>query len=174
MQDFLDNWDAVEALCWGYREFEFSYKNRKNYGAPFWRAFREVQSWPNTGLIWNNLSRCDYQGGSVLDAPEMLRTRLSECQRELVTRELAILEPHVCLFVTGPDYDKFLSEVFPGCTLNEAVSNIPGRQLARIKHSLLPVNSFRTYHPQYLSRGRRWYFLAQIRELIHGRGRCTS
>jgi hypothetical protein len=164
MQDFLANNDCVEALCWGYREFDFANNQPVTWRSPFWRAFREVQDWPDAGLIWNNLSRCDYQGESVLKAPGDLQTRLLECQRELVAKELAILQPHVCLFVTGPNYDNLLSEVFPKCELTELVEDIPVRQFARIKHPRLPASSFRTYHPRYLSRGGHWRFLAKLRQ----------
>ena len=166
MQDFLANPDAVEALCCGYRQFDFAKPHPKSWTSPFWRAFREVQDWPDAGLIWNNLSRCDYLGGSVLTARKEVQTCLSECQRELLLRELAILQPQVCLFVTGPNYDNLLSEVFPGCRLSEVANDIPVRQLARIQHSRLPASSFRTYHPNYLSRGRHWHFLARLRELV--------
>lgn len=98
MRDFLANNDSVEALCWGYREFDFANNQPVTWRSPFWQAFREVQGWPGAGLIWNNLSRCDYQGGSVLEAPGDLQTRLAKCQRELVARELTILQPHVSLF----------------------------------------------------------------------------
>jgi hypothetical protein len=166
MQDFLANPDAVDALCWGYRQFDFSNAQPINRRSPFWQAFREVQDWPDAGLIWNNLSRCDYRSGSVLEAPNEVQTCLSERQRELLLRELAILQPQVCLFFTGPNYDNLLSEVFPGCRLSEVVNDIPVRQLARIQHSLLPASSFRTYHPSYLSRGGHWHFLARLRELV--------
>lgn len=165
LQDFLDNDDSVEALCWGYREFDFARNQPVTRRSPFWQAFREIQGWRGAGLIWNNLSRCDYYGGPVVTAPADLQTRLSECQRELVAKELAILQPHLCLFVTGPNYDNFLSEVFPKCELTQLVEGVPIRQLARINHLYLPENSFRTYHPRYLSQSGRWDFLARIRQL---------
>lgn len=165
MQDFISVRDAVEALCWGYREFNFSSKQPINWRSPFWQAFREVQEWPDSGLMWNNLCRCDYQDGSMLKAPEDLQLRLAESQRGLMAKELEILQPHVCLFVTGPDYDELLSEVFPESQL-VPIGSIPVRQLARIQHPHLPANSFRTYHPNYLSRAQHWDFLAQMRDLI--------
>jgi hypothetical protein len=168
MHDFLTNDDAVEALCWGCCEFNFAKYQPENWSSPFWKGFVEVQAWPNTGIIWNNLSRCDYQGGSVLNAPEVLRTRLLECQSELVAKELEILQPHVCLFFTGPDYDDLLSEVFPKCERTEAVEGISVRELARIRHPCLPAGSFRTYHPRYLRQSGRWDFLSQLRRLSGG------
>lgn len=162
MKDFLSNHDSVEALCWGYREFDFAKNQPVTWRSPFWRAFREIQSWSDVGLIWNNLSRVDYQGRSILTAPRDLQTRLSEYQRELVAKELAILQPHVCLFLTGPNYDKLLAAVFPDAEIQKFAEDIPLRELARVEHSLLPANSFRTYHPGYLSRSGHWDFLARV------------
>jgi hypothetical protein len=164
LQDFLANNDSVEALCWGYRAFDFAKYQPGTRSSPFWQAFREVQGWRDVGLIWNNLSRFDYQGGSVLSAPEALRTYFSKRQCELMAKELEILQPHVCLFFTGPDYDTCLSDVFPDCTFTQVVEGIPERQLARIGHPRLPASSFRTYHPAYLSRAGHWDFIEQIRK----------
>lgn len=166
MRDFLANDDSVEALCWGYRQFNFAKYQPVTKRSPFWRAFRKVQGWPDAGLIWNNLSRCDYQGGSVRRAPPDLQAHLSACQSGLVAEELAILRPHVCLFLTGPNYDHFLSEVFPHCEFTALVEGIPVRQLACVGHPSLPARSFRTYHPSYLSRRRRWNFLETLRQFV--------
>lgn len=162
MQDFQANADSVEALCWGYSEFDFAKNQPVTWRSPFWQAFREVQDWPEAGLIWNNLSRCDYDDGPVQNAPGDLQARLSDGQRALVAKELAILQPHICLFVTGPNYDNLLSEVFPKCESTQLIEDIPVRELARIKHPHLPASSFRTYHPKYLSQGGHWDFLAKI------------
>ena len=169
LQDFLANDDSVEALCWAYREFKFAEYQPTNRWSPFWKAFKEVQRWRGVGLIWNNLSRCDFQGGSVLSAPKALQTYLAECQRGLVAKELEILRPHVCLFFTGPGYDNLLSGVFPECSFTLVVKDIPVRQLARIGHPRLPANSFRTYHPSYLSRGRHWDFIKHLSKLSESR-----
>ena len=169
LQDFLANDDSVEALCWGYREFKFAEYQPTNRNSPFWQAFREVQGWRGVGLIWNNLSRCDFQGGSVLSAPKALQTYLAECQRGLVAKELEILRPHVCLFFTGPGYDNLLSGVFPECSFTPVDKDIPVSQLARIGHPRLPANSFRTYHPHYLRRGGHWDFIKRLSKLSESR-----
>jgi hypothetical protein len=165
MKDFVTNEDSIEALCWGYREFDFSSKQPRTRGSPLWQAFREVQGWEDAGLIWTNLARCDYQGGSVLNAPEELMADLSRLQYRLMAEELAILQPHVCLFLTGPRYDNFLAEVFPECQLT-SVGDSPVRELARISHPSLPRSSFRTYHPKYLRLRKRWHILTQLSAIV--------
>ena len=95
MQDFAEKVDSVDALCWGYREFNFACHQPKTKRSPFWKAFRDVQKWPDAGLIWNNLSRCDYDNGSILNCPLELRDSLIDMQKDLFTKELEILRPSV-------------------------------------------------------------------------------
>jgi hypothetical protein len=135
MQDFICQNDSIDALCWGYREFDFSSKQSGNYSSPFWQAFREIQAWPAAGVVWNNISRCAFEGGSILRAPKQLQCRLFEGQSKLVATEIDILRPEVCLFFTGPLYDDLLNEVFPGCEYMP-IDDIPIRQLgSRLIHS---------------------------------------
>ena len=164
LKDFIANDDAVEALCWAYRAFDFAKYQPVNHRSLFWQAFREVQGWRDAGLISSNLSRFDYQGGSVDKTPEALRTYLAKCQCELIAKELEILQPHVCLFFTGSRNDNFLSGVFPDCTFTQIVDEIPKGQLARIGHPRLPASSFRTGHPTTLSVDKHWDFIEQIRK----------
>ncbi len=165
LKDFIEYDQSIEALIWGYKEFYFASYQPKTYNSPFWRAFRDVQKWPDSGLIWNNLSRCDYQSGSILKAPLGLQDLLIESQRDLFNKELMTLQPTICIFFTGPDYDGLLSQVFPEVQYMP-VGNIPVRQLARIHDPRLPACSFRTYHPNYLSRGQHWDFLDKIQEIV--------
>lgn len=66
-RDFQVNVDSIEALCWAYREFKFGKHQPSLSRTPFWRAFREVDSWPDTGMMWSNVVRIDYSppGGTV-------------------------------------------------------------------------------------------------------------
>ena len=163
LADFMRNEDGVEALCWAYREFDFSSKQPINHRSLFWQAFREVQGWPGASLIWGNLSRCDYLGHSILAAPTALIDELAELQRELLTEEICLLKPDVCLFFSGPYYDVLLSTIFPDIVYEPVVTaNV--RQLAKLSHPNLPAMSFRTYHPGYLNRAGLWEFLNRIRD----------
>jgi hypothetical protein len=164
MNDFIIQDDAIDALCWGYREFDFSSKQSGNYNSPFWQAFREIQAWPSAGVIWNNISRCAFEGGSILHASKQLQNQLFESQSKLVATEIDILRPQVCLFFTGPLYDDLLREVFPGCEY-VPVKEYPVKQLARLVHPSLPEASFRTYHPRHLRQAGPWGFISQLQEL---------
>ncbi len=58
--DFQTNVDSIEALCWAYREFKFGAHQPNLRNTPFWRAFKEVQKWPEAGVMWSNTVRMDY------------------------------------------------------------------------------------------------------------------
>jgi len=165
MQDFLSNEDAVDGLCWGYQAFDFAKYQPDTYRSPFWQAFREVQTWSNAAVMWGNVVRCDYECGSILHASDELRKKLLEQQKSLFLEELAILEPHICLFFSGPDYDPLISGMLPKCEFLPCNDQEVGH-LARLAHPVLPTASFRTYHPNYLRR-KKWDYIEALRNLAY-------
>ena len=173
MGDLVDNHDAVEALLWGYREFAFAKYQPEVYNSPFWQAFRKIQDWPDVGVMWGNLVRADYSppeentyGYSINNASEQTRKVLIDQQMHLLTFEIAILEPQVCVFFTGPDYDSIISSTFSGCEFLPC-DGVPTRELARLAHKSLPVTSFRTFHPKYLRLSRKWSYIENIQAMAY-------
>ena len=84
-------------------------------------------------------------------------------QATLVRDELEVLSPGACIFLTGPDnYDLVLETVFPEIQFKQ-MDVTPERELARLVHANLPINSYRTYHPNYLRQGGKWGYLDLIR-----------
>jgi hypothetical protein len=88
MQDFKDVSTAVDVLCRGYKAFDLAHLHKRR-NSPFWRAFREVQSWPQAGVLWGNLSRCDYssesgKSRSILRAPKEVIDSLIAQQKSLI------------------------------------------------------------------------------------------
>jgi len=171
--DFRTNEDAIKALCWGYREFEFGARQPELGRTPFWRAFKEVEKWPNAGMMWGNVVRMDYSPPernhsslSIWRAPQSLRDSLLSQQASLLAGEFVILDSHICLFFSGPNYDGFIKTVFPGCEFL-ACGEAPKREFARLVHSALPPASFRTYHPRFLSQGSRWRYIEAMRSLSY-------
>jgi hypothetical protein len=159
--DFLNNDDAIEGLVQAYEQFAFAKYQPKIFRSPFWQAFREIQKWPNAGLMWTNIIRVDYHGGSILTADSTVQEAILQQQYQVLRDELTLLMPSVCIFVTGPDYDPVLRAAFPTLEFKE-IDLAPKRELARLVHSDLPARSYRTYHPKPLSMHRKWGYLEVI------------
>lgn len=71
----------------------------------------------------------------------------------VLSKEIEICKPDVIIFFSGPNYDDKIKCQFDGeLTFTPLVENISSRVLAKVSHSLLPINTYRTYHPSYLKR----------------------
>jgi hypothetical protein len=168
-REFLSNEDSVKALCWAYKEFQFG-RTQKLSGKPFWRAFRDVQRWPNAGLMWSNVLRTDYTPWHFAQDPGIklkdLTDKMIEQQKFVLSKELEILQPDVCLFFSGPYYDHIIGSAFPNTEFSKCTS-APHREFGRLRGSLLPARTFRTFHPNYLSRAKKWEYIEQLRALAN-------
>lgn len=160
LNDFLSRDDAIEALCWGYEQFDFGKRHPVN--SPFWRAFRSLNTDEN--LLWSNVVKCDYQGGSILQLDHSNRDHFLDQQSRLIQGEMEILRPKAAIFFTGPYYDFVLQKLYPGVSFAPALGD--DTKIARLSHAKLPSNSFRTYHPSYLSRSGNWKYVDSIKSLI--------
>jgi hypothetical protein len=161
-QDFLANDDAIEGLMWGYDQFAFAKHQPRNYRSPFWQAVREIQKWPNAGVMHANLVRADYDWGSVFHADSKTMAAFLRQQGALTRDELKVLGPDICIFLTGPDYDSILESAFPQLGRKQ-VGSAPDRELAQLVHADLPARSYRTYHPRALRTLGKWDYLELIR-----------
>jgi len=166
MNDFLSNDDSIEGLCWGYKEFNFGARQRNLSKTPFWQAFSTISSWPGVGTMWNNLVKVDYRAPgtswSILQAPAQTREAFINQQASLIRGEIDALQPHVCIFLTGPNYDPILTSTFPGCVFT-AANGYSKRALVKVIDRALPEQSFRTYHPKFLRMSGSWNYLDHIR-----------
>ena len=80
------------------------------------------------------------------------------CYFNLLSEELAILRPEVCLFLTGPNYDDDIRHKL--CDVQfEEFKDFDIRKVAKLKSSFLPSKSYRTYHPGYGNRKKSIYEL---------------
>ncbi|GAB3857087.1 hypothetical protein GCM10028822_30230 [Hymenobacter terrigena] len=123
------------------------------YPSPFWNVTRKVeQALGNAAYscAWTNVSKFDVAGGRAQGEQERVISSLDD----LLSSEINIIKPKVCLFYTGPDFDERIEQVFPGLRY-QAVDGWPERELATLVHPALPPLTFRTYHPNYLRRSSR-------------------
>lgn len=172
--DFQKTHNGVEALTAGYRDFEFARKQSENYNSPFWRAYRSIRTalgeevdGPDTAVLWTNLFRMSVDNGSVYEnanAEEALFLR--EASSELLLAEIEALAPTSIIFFTGPNYNTHLYAMLPGVELM-GFEQYEMEKTSMLSHPKLPVLSFRTYHPAYLSRSKQWGIIAEINAWHH-------
>ncbi|MDR2605142.1 MAG: hypothetical protein LBC55_07305 [Desulfovibrio sp.] len=73
-------------------------------------------------------------------------------QHQTLTTELAVVKPDIILFLTGPNYDRFIKMIYPDVSFTELSKTYDARKLARLYSKDLPQKTFRTYHPEYPGR----------------------
>ena len=143
----LDN-NSLNQVITNYEDFELA----NGYNSPFWRFVKELNSQINDTeycYLWTNVNKFGQHGAEGRPAQRVLDL---ECSYFNVLKdELKILKPDAVIFLTGPNYDgdiinKLGSTDFLQCT------DYSTRQFAQVKNKYLPKNSYRIYHPNYLSR----------------------
>ena len=165
MQDFLAKPESVEQIQSVYEGFNFGATYTPS---PFWQAYREARRIAEAdrdySVMWSNLYRCCYNGGSVFNAGKEEQQLLLEMSRDVFVDELKILKPRAVIFTTGPYYDETINQFFQGNVFADFSSERNNqRQLARIEHPDLPQGkSYRTYHPNYLRRTGKWELFSEI------------
>ncbi len=120
------------------------------YASPFWNVTRKVEKTIGNephSCAWTNISKFDLDGGRASGEHE---TAISAFDNMLVD-EIKVLKPKVCLFFTGPTFDKRIKNIFTDVELIP-VADWGINQLCQLKHKDLPALTFRSYHPNYLRR----------------------
>jgi hypothetical protein len=177
LKDFIDYKHSVRALTCAYLTSTYEIKSTDR-PSPFTRAFNDCMVRLNrdggTGdVIGKNLIRCAYYvesrpgvwTRSLLNATPEERRQILDWQRGCLSEEIAILNPTSVLFLTGPNYDEILRDEFPHARFEQVAGRDLG-QFARIIDDNLPYASFRTYHPGYLARSRKWLWLTELDDEI--------
>jgi hypothetical protein len=135
--------DAVTCLMRDYRDFRLGseYPGKASYWTPVHELYRALNpSGPPLGFVALNTSKMD--AASAMPG-EAIRDAI--VSTNLLPDEIRVLEPHVVVFHSGPDYDPWIRLWFPD------VSFEGDEWLVRLQSAALPPASFRTYHPRYLN-----------------------
>ncbi|SET50261.1 hypothetical protein [Hymenobacter actinosclerus] len=140
----------------GYYDKFFNSGECWHYSGQFWngvsrfvKLIKERHPDKSIALLWNNITKIGrHEGIGFPSAP------IHQVEREhfsIIPQEIEILKPNIILFLTGPNYDSVISEVFGDLNMNAVSDDFTTRQLARLE---LPNVGFavRTYHPGYLWR----------------------
>jgi hypothetical protein len=159
-----------------YRDF-FTNGECYSYGGHFWngtsRLMRDLEahlrpSGKTIAVIWNNLikiGKAKVGEKPSAGTPNDAILNWEDRWFDVISFEVSELNPNLVIFFTGPNYDRFISRSF-GDAVFEAINARPVRQLARIKSCGLPVDSIRTYHPNYLWRNGFHQYLTEILDAV--------
>lgn len=116
--------------------------------SPFWNVTRNVEHALGNqqhSCAWTNLSKFDVNCGRPLNAHAAVISSLDN----ILEGEISIVKPKICIFFTGPNFDDRIANIFQNIEYGN-VSDYTTRQLCQLKHPLLPILTYRTYHPRYL------------------------
>ena len=155
--------EGVQHLLRVYEGFANQGRSRQ-YGKHFWnalhrfdKAFSAIDS--STSFTWNNIIKVGRSCRKGTPSESVLRWQ--DNWFKVLKEEVRILQPNVIIFLTGPNYDKYIKKALGPFTL-EPIGNRTDRQLARVKCDGLPEAAFRTYHPNYLWRNGFYDYLGDI------------
>jgi hypothetical protein len=123
-------------------------------GSSFWKAFRyferefrQLFGKDDCTFIWQNLSKMGRFDGENGVTPAI--RQLERDHFPVLRDEMAILQPDIVLFLTGPNRDDDIRFHFPDVQLSTAGTESNFRRLAWLSSRDLPVASLRLYHPRY-------------------------
>lgn len=147
--DYVINSDVLNEVLTQYKGFRLGELERNS---PFWRYAHKFNKRVNgvdyLNFIWCNINKFGVDGCGRADS---IVTDSENNYFNLLSEELAILRPDVCLFLTGPKYDNDIRDKL--CDVQfEKFKDFDIRKVAKLKSSFLPNKSYRTYHPGYGNR----------------------
>lgn len=161
-----DNEGSINYLMALYNDFDFG-KGRKAYNTLFWQYIRSLSKslgyTSEHSFLWNNINKLGKDSGK--GRPNTKATELENRYFNVLVDELNVINPKICIFLTGPNYDKDIKAKLTDAEFIP-IDGYDIKEFARIKSSHLPEKSFR-YHPGYGNRVYDWYqeVLKRIGEL---------
>lgn len=157
-----NGWDAkLEApndVISSMRTYE-NFNLGRNYNSTFWQWTHRINHMlgnPDTNcFVWNNILKFGKECGK--GHPDWQVTENENKYFKVIPDEIAILNPDVCIFLTGPSYDNNIRSKFPDVEFINFGGYKFINEVAQLKSKNLPVHSYRTYHPGYGARYSQWY-----------------
>lgn len=140
--------ETVDELMQEYKNFNLG----ENYcSSPFWTWIwwiSEQLGYKGAHpFLYTNLQKIsDVDGGPALD-------EITETEIELfniLSGEISVLSPKICIFTSGPSYDKYIERKFDNVKFIP-IDGFKENQMVKLVSSQLPELSFRIYHPRYLN-----------------------
>jgi hypothetical protein len=126
-----------------------------SYGDQFWNGFRKFWTmlenrFPDKKInyIWNNIVKIGKSNDKGFP-PEYIY-EIERNYFSILKDEIKIIKPNIILFLTGPNYDRVITDVFGHLQYN-AIPPFSERSLSLIELKEVDF-TFRTYHPNFLWR----------------------
>ncbi|WNS73656.1 hypothetical protein RRV45_12070 [Bacillus sp. DTU_2020_1000418_1_SI_GHA_SEK_038] len=132
------------------------------YGGPFWNTVKDYvntikQLNPDKSVecVWNNIIKIGKE--KTKGAPDKSLVNIQKEKFPVIKEEIEILKPDLIIFFTGPNYDQYIKTEWRDLKIN-SVNSWETRKIALLKHELLPNNTIRTYHPNFMyMKGKQFY-----------------
>ncbi len=143
----------IEPLLDLYEKFYLK-GNCYSYGGQFWNGINrfkkllESSKNHNFTFIWNNVVKIGKCGKGT---PCENILNIQQQFFRVIEREIEILKPDYLVFFSGPNYDNLIKKMIFPIKTETINSSFKERQLCRIC-TPLELESYRTYHPNYLWR----------------------
>ena len=151
--EYLYSESDIEDSIKCYKDFKLG----ENYGRIFWQYAHKINQMINglddLNFMWNNVNKFGDDGRG---RPHSVVLDKEIEHFNVLSQELRILNPDICIFLSGPYYDEDLRKKLPDLKA-EQFKDYPTNEVARYASKSLPYNSFRTYHPGYGNRYKKWY-----------------
>lgn len=164
--DYIKTSSDIDDSIEYYRRFQLG----TEYNSLFWRYAHEINQMinetDNLNFVWNNINKFGVDGKG---RPEKIVLEEENKHYNIFQKEIEILSPDVCIFLTGPNYDADLQQKFPNISYLE-FADYPIRKVSQLSSNFLPTHSYRLYHPGYGNRYSEWYYkiLDSIVKKING------
>lgn len=147
--DYMKSDEEIRKNIQVYKDFQLGANNN----TLFWRYAHqfnlELNGFDDLNFIWMNINK--FGRDSAKGKPDKIVLDNEVKYYNLLADELAILQPEVCIFFTGPNYDQDIKNKLPDLSFQE-LCGFSQRKLARLSSGHLPKFSYRTYHPGYGNR----------------------
>jgi len=137
--------NECDGMMYAYEDFNVG---NGYYSSPFWNVIRKIEGELGNepySCAWTNISKYDQNGKT----PDAEHEKIFSLVDNLLIDEVTIIKPKVCIFFTSHHFDYRIESIFNTVEFLP-VNEFEIHQMSQLKHELLPVLTFRTYHPRYL------------------------
>ncbi|MCR4801115.1 MAG: hypothetical protein K5860_11470 [Bacteroidales bacterium] len=162
--DFVEGEESLKESIKTYEGFELGYSY---YPTPFWKALHKINNVINKNdeknFMWTNVNK--FGLGCGPGKPLQIILDKENESFNVLSEEIKILKPDVVIFFTGPYYDGDICKKIKDVEFLE-VGNHSIREFSKLKSTILPEKSYRTYHPAYLRKSKQEYIIDELINLI--------